>query len=208
MLITGFLRVYEEMLRLMGRSIYLSESAWTDKNIIFSKLNIQKVKIMKKYNKQAGFTLIEILVVIGIIAILAAVVIVALNPARQFAQARDTQRSSNVNAILNAVWQRMVDSRGTWTATGGCDDLPATATEIATGAATAGALIDLEPCLVPTYLPSMVTDPSETAAGESGYTIVRAASGTAAGRITVSADAEIDLNGDGNLGNDVISVTR
>ena len=165
---------------------------------------------MKKYNKQAGFTLIEILVVIGIIAILAAVVIVALNPARQFAQARDTQRSSNVNAILNAVWQRMVDSKGVWNATGGCDALPAVVTEIASGPATAGALVDLEPCIVPTYLPSMVLDPSLGVAGtNSGYTIVRTASGTAAGRITVSAQAEIDQNGDGVVtAADVIFVTR
>ncbi len=37
---------------------------------------------------QKGFTLIELLVVINIITILTSVVIVALNPARQFAAAR------------------------------------------------------------------------------------------------------------------------
>ncbi|KKU11008.1 MAG: hypothetical protein UX14_C0005G0022, partial [Parcubacteria group bacterium GW2011_GWF1_45_5] len=56
-----------------------------------------------------GFTLIELLIVIGIIVLLAGVVIIALNPARQFALARNSQRWSNVNAILNAVGQRMAE---------------------------------------------------------------------------------------------------
>src|SRR3990172_864829 len=59
-----------------------------------------------------GFTLIEVLIVIAIIGILAAVTIVAINPARQFAQARNSQRSSGVNTILNAVWQYAVDNNG------------------------------------------------------------------------------------------------
>jgi prepilin-type N-terminal cleavage/methylation domain-containing protein len=53
--------------------------------------------------KRQGFTLIEILVVIGLIAVLAAVVLIAVNPARQFAQARNSQRASNVSTILNAM---------------------------------------------------------------------------------------------------------
>src|SRR3989344_578678 len=60
----------------------------------------------------AGFTLIEILVVIGIIAILAVIVLIAINPARQFAQARNTQRTSNVNAILNGIGQYVADNKG------------------------------------------------------------------------------------------------
>jgi prepilin-type N-terminal cleavage/methylation domain-containing protein len=67
---------------------------------------------------QKGFTLIEILVVIGIIAILAAVVIIAINPARQFAQARNSQRQANVESILNALGQNLADNKGVTTCSG------------------------------------------------------------------------------------------
>ncbi len=69
-------------------------------------------KFYMKNKNNHGFTLLELLIVIGIIAVLAAVVIVALNPTAQFGNATNAQRSSNINAILNAVNQYMIDNKG------------------------------------------------------------------------------------------------
>lgn len=66
---------------------------------------------MKKNNTN-GFTLIEVLLVIAILAILAAVVIIAINPAKQLGEARDTQRRSDVRAIVDALQQYSIDNRG------------------------------------------------------------------------------------------------
>lgn len=156
----------------------------------------------KKINGElhSGFTLIEILLVIGILGILAVAVIVAINPARQFAQANNAQRESNVNTILNAVYQYAIDNNGLLPGT-----ITATPTEIcATGTAastcaTAG-LIDLSVLTNnEKYLVSIPKDPqcpSVCATNGVDYQIFR----TANGRITVSAPgAEI---------NEVISATR
>lgn len=56
-----------------------------------------------KVNKNAkGFTLIELLVVIAIIGILAAVVLIALNPVEFLRRSRDTQRLSDMNTLVSA----------------------------------------------------------------------------------------------------------
>jgi type IV pilus assembly protein PilA len=146
---------------------------------------------MKK--SQKGFTLIELLVVIGIIAVLATVVIVALNPGRQFAQARNTQRWSNVNTILNGVGQRMADNRGVWDST--CGAVTVNLPAVVTGIGSNAGLIDLEECLVPTYVSTMVMDPVGGALASTGYTII-----LTGGRITVDAPGS-ELSED-------ISVTR
>ena len=52
---------------------------------------------------QRGFTLLELLIVIAILAILAAVVIIVLNPAQTLAQARDSQRLSDLATMKSAI---------------------------------------------------------------------------------------------------------
>ncbi|MEK7553148.1 MAG: prepilin-type N-terminal cleavage/methylation domain-containing protein [Patescibacteria group bacterium] len=53
--------------------------------------------------KNKGFTLLELLIVIGILAILATIVALVLNPAELLKQARDSQRLSDLRTINSAI---------------------------------------------------------------------------------------------------------
>ena len=64
-----------------------------------------------KTTKRA-FTLVELLLAIGIMGILASIVIVAINPGKQMGDARNTQRKFDVNTILNAFGQYAIDANG------------------------------------------------------------------------------------------------
>lgn len=56
-----------------------------------------------------GFTLIELVVAIGILAILAVFLIASLNPIQQFEKARDAQRKSDLTQIKRALEQYYQD---------------------------------------------------------------------------------------------------
>lgn len=105
--------------------------------------------------KHSGFTLVELLLVMGLIGVLATVVLVAVNPGRQFAQARDTQRIAHVNAIHNGISQRLADNRGVFEQGCAAGAIPSATTTIGS----ASGLYNILPCLTPDYLTTFPIDP-------------------------------------------------
>lgn len=135
---------------------------------------------------QEGFTLIELLIVIAIIAILATVVFVALDPVTRFADARNSRRWTDINNILTAVHECIVDNDGSLTACGITDT---SSHVLGTGG------LDLSTELA-AYLKSMPLDPSGGTAADTGYSLQADSNNI----ITITAD-------DVELGED-ISVSR
>lgn len=139
----------------------------------------------KNRKNQKGFTLLEVLLVVAIIAILAGIVIIAINPGKQLGDSRNSQRQADVTTILNAVYQYSLDNNGAVPA-----GITATATEIcATGSASCTGLVDLSAVTSnEKYISTMPKDPqcsTTCAANGTGYKILKSTNG----RITVSAPA-------------------
>ena len=64
------------------------------------------------HRRPAGFTLVELIIVIAIIAILAAAIFVAIDPARRLHEARNARRWSDVATLVEAIKQYQVDNGG------------------------------------------------------------------------------------------------
>jgi len=128
--------------------------------------------------KRKGFTLIELIIVIAIIALLAAATFVAVDPAKRIGDARNAQRWSDVTAIADAYMKYVVDNNGTkpsttmsnnvWyiiaTTTGGNFTDGCTNT-------TTSALLDLSSLTNSGYLGQIPTDPTYSYADDDYHTL-------------------------------------
>lgn len=130
-------------------------------------------KIFSK-SKRNGLTLIEILIVLVLISLTAAVGLYALNPAGQFASARNNERQFHLQALMNAIRQNIADaSGGSFNCSSG--PLPTSTQKMASSAGN----YNIGPCLLPSYLTVMPFDPSAAGAHftsasdyDTGYTVV------------------------------------
>ncbi|KKQ27664.1 MAG: hypothetical protein US42_C0007G0055 [Candidatus Magasanikbacteria bacterium GW2011_GWC2_37_14] len=139
-----------------------------------------------------GFTLIELLIVIAIIAIIAGVVFVALDPLTRFQDSRDSRRWGDLTGILSAVKIHQVDNKGSYLGTIAslAADTPAM---ITSGAGSAGtctatttlASVDLSGLATGGYLSAVPMDPQGGSASSTLYYLIKRSNGT----VTVGACA-------------------
>jgi|GEM_PF-5194606 len=118
---------------------------------------------------QSGFSLIELLIAMGIISVLSSITFVAINPAKQLSDARDAKRSSTTREIENAISQYLIEE---W-------NLPSSELPLGEenainicrqGVTNDPTCINLD-VLVPDYIASIPVDSAETEENHTGYNI-------------------------------------
>lgn len=128
--------------------------------------------------KNAGFTLIELIIVIAIIALLAAATFVAVNPAKRIGDASNAQRWSDVTAIADAWVTYLADNNGTAATTTFSNDVTYAIATTTGGTHSAGNctntttenIIDLEALVSNGYIGQIPTDPTWAYADHNKHT--------------------------------------
>lgn len=78
----------------------------------------KSVSVLRGKEGRKGFTLLELLIVIGIIAVLSVTLILVLNPAETLKKARDTQRMSDMSTLKTALGLMLTSSSTPYLAPG------------------------------------------------------------------------------------------
>lgn len=172
--------------------------------------------------KRKGFTLIELLIVIGILAVLATITILVLNPAQLFAQARDSQRITDLGTIRSAVSLYLStaatpdlgsDTGGTFTCgthyATSLDGAASTFTASTANAAHSGEIgidgsgwvaVDLSATTGGSPIPALPSDPSNTSSFYYGYSCDQT-------NLTFELNANMESSRYANGGDDDVELT-
>ncbi len=173
-------------------------------------LKLQRGLGFKNKNSK-GFTLIELLVVIGILAVLLAITLIAINPGHQFAQANNTKRRSDILQILNAIGQYHAENTG---------QLPADVLALTPDAATAFSAANFPAICAdlmtgtPSYIPAFPSDPTANNGADVDSAACAANGGGAAAgwdtgyQVTLGADNRVTVTAPSAEEGVTISVTR
>ena len=138
------------------------------------------MKILKRNTR--GFTLIELLIVIAIVGALATTLMVAINPGKQLAKARDSERETDLVAIISAVLQYSSEHSGDLPDTDGDPDtnnFPTSLTCVGTdpGCFDLAGAGETDYEIIPEYMAELPADPRTGDAGDIGYMIYVDANG-------------------------------
>ncbi len=161
----------------------------------------------KIQNLKKGFTLLEMLLVVAIIAILAGIVIVAINPSKQLGAANDAKRWSDVNTIISAVYQYAIDNSGTLPGPTGiakfndCGGATSTNEICITGGTCVGLINLASTTNAGTYLSAMPIDPN-------GGTVANGANGTGYFIVKNPTTSRVTVCAPSAAGTSAISVTK
>lgn len=138
-----------------------------------------------------GFSLVELILSVGLVVIIGGLTIRSINPAGQISKARNNQRTSDLNSIMLWIRSNIADNRtGAFSCAAG--DIPTSSKKMASNGTNT---YNIAPCVIPTYFTVMPSDPVAAGAHytsnsdyDTGYYIVRNnATSTSQSQITLTA---------------------
>lgn len=128
---------------------------------------------LRRIVRAPAFTLIELILVIAIIGVIAAIVIVAINPNKQLSRAQDIRVQSEANQLEKALSQFVIDKGKPPDSTAKYDSPTGKPMPICSPDATDKTVcVDLSP-LVTTYIAALPVYPKEPCPGVTGYATYR-----------------------------------